>query len=266
MLKTRILTALVMAIIGLAILFLSPAWLFAALAALLLLGLGGWEGGRLAGLPDRLQALAFAATLLGLGVALLLLGTAQLHQTLLELAALFWLILLLWLARPQASARRITVKLCALGAILLAAWLAMVLLHQGSAWLVLMLVLIIAGADIGAYFTGRALGGPKLAPRLSPGKTLSGAAGGLLTAALVAAGVAWLLPQAPFGVALSALIGLSLGLLSIGGDLFISLLKRQRGLKDTSALLPGHGGVLDRFDSLGAALPFFALAWLWWGP
>jgi phosphatidate cytidylyltransferase len=134
-----------------------------------------------------------------------------------------------------------------------------------SPWLVVMLLILIAAADTFAYFTGRHFGGPKLAPRISPGKTLSGAAGGLIGAMVLTALSAAALPDSPFTPLTGALLGLGLGMISIAGDLFISLLKRQRALKDTSALLPGHGGILDRFDSLVAALPFFALAVALWG-
>ena len=257
------LTALVMAGVGLVVLFLAPPLLFAVLAGTLLLALGGWEAGRLAGFDPSRQAPVFAALLVGLGAWLLLLGNDELNRVLLLLAALLWLVLLCWLMRPALGAGLRAVKLLVLGLILLAAWLAAITLQLGSPWLVLMLVIIIAAADIGAYFTGRSLGGPKLAPSISPGKTLSGAIGGVVAAAAVAAGAAMMMPQAPFPPAPAALVAIVLALLSIGGDLFISLLKRQQGLKDTSALFPGHGGVLDRFDSLGAALPFFALAWLW---
>lgn len=265
MLKTRALTALLLAGGGLVLLFLAPPPWFAALTALMLLGLGGREAGRLAGFDNPGPAIAFALLLLLLAAALYLLTTPPVQHLLLLSAALLWLILLLWLAQPQAGRQQQNLKLLILGSILLAAWIAAITLQQSSPWLVLMLVVIIAAADIGAYFTGRALGGPKLAPSISPGKTRSGAAGGLIAAAAVAAAAAILLPHSPFKPALAAVIGLILALVSIGGDLFISLLKRQRGLKDTSSLLPGHGGILDRFDSLGAALPLFALAWIWWG-
>ncbi len=264
MLKTRVITALLMAAIGLVLVFLAPAPVFAILVALLLLGLGGRESARLAGYAETWQALAYAALLLTLAGVWLLAGSPA-AQPMLGAAAALWLALIWWLTRPQAGHRQGVLKLVVLGAVLWTAWLAAITLQQASPWLVLMLVIIIAAADIGAYFTGRSIGGPKLAPAISPGKTISGAFGGVLAAAAVAAGAALAVPQAPFSPAPAALIAILLALLSIGGDLFISLLKRQRGLKDTSALLPGHGGILDRFDSLAAALPFFALAWLWWG-
>ncbi|MGY6553479.1 MAG: phosphatidate cytidylyltransferase [Wenzhouxiangella sp.] len=265
MLKTRFLTALVLAALGLLLLFLAPPPWFAALTALLLLGIGGREAGRLAGFDDERRCALFAGLLLAIGAALYGFASTQSQQLLLVFAAALWLVLLLWLTRAQAGRDQIGIKLFVLGSILLSAWVGAISLQLGSPWLVLMLVVIIAAADIGAYFTGRAIGGPKLAPSISPGKTRSGAIGGLLAAAVVAAIAAAVLPQAPFTPILAATIGLGLALVSIGGDLFISLLKRQRGMKDTSALLPGHGGVLDRFDSLGAALPLFALAWMWWG-
>ncbi len=265
MLKTRVVTAVVMIAVALAALFLAPPPLFATLSGLLLLGLGGWEAGRLAGIDATRQAPVFAAVLLGVGAGVFLLADATVYHGLLLLGALAWLLLLSWLTRPLAGSALRTVKLGLLGTVLLGAWLAMIMLQQSSAWLVVMVIVIIAAADIGAYFTGRTIGGPKLAPSISPGKTVSGAVGGLVAAAALAALAAVVIPGAPFGPLPAAVIGTTLGVLSIGGDLSISLLKRQRKLKDCSAVFPGHGGVLDRFDSLGAALPFFALAWLWWG-
>ena len=253
-----------MAAIGLVLLFLATPPVFAVMVALLLLGLGGREAARLSGYSEHWQAAAYVALLLTLAGAWLLTDVVPTQPVLLAAAAL-WILLILWLARPRAGQHRKWLKLMALGAVLWAAWLAAITLQQESPWLVLMLVVIIAAADIGAYFTGRSIGGPKLAPAISPGKTISGGVGGVLAAAAIATGSATVLPQAPFAPASAALIGAVLALLSIGGDLFISLLKRQRGLKDTSSLLPGHGGILDRFDSLGAALPFFALAWLLFG-
>ena len=265
MLKTRVITALVMAVIGLSVLFLAPPLLFTALVALLLLGIGGWEAGRLAGLASDAAACAYAGLLLLVGLVLFLSLTPALVTGVLLGGAVLWLGLLFWLSSPTAGRDQCRLKLLLMGGVLLSAWLAASTLQAGSPWLVLLLVLIIAAADIGAYFSGRTIGGPKLAPAISPGKTRAGAIGGLLAATGITALAVMVLPDIPFSPALAAMIGLALAALSIGGDLLISLLKRQAGIKDSSALLPGHGGVLDRFDSLGAALPFFALTWLWWG-
>jgi phosphatidate cytidylyltransferase len=263
-LKTRFLTAVAMAAIGLGLLFALPPALFSLAAAILLLGLGGREAGRLAGLPKPTQWIMFAAALVLMALPLHLLLKPEQYLAPLSLTTAAWLVLLLWLRAPHFGGKLRVLKLAALGVILLGAWFSVSLLQSHSPWLVLLVVSIIAAADIGAYFSGRAIGGAKLAPSISPGKTRAGALGGLLAATLVSGVAALAFPQLAFSTGLAAAVGLVLAAVSIGGDLLISLFKRQQGLKDSSSLLPGHGGLLDRFDSLGAALPFFALAWLWW--
>ena len=119
-----------------------------------------------------------------------------------------------------------------------------------------LLMLTIMASDIAQYYTGRALGRRALAPRISPGKTVEGAIGGLVAAALVmAAAGRWWLPSMP--TALALILGLVVGVLGIIGDLFESSLKRGAGLKDSSSLIPGHGGVLDRIDALLFAAPVY---------
>ncbi len=118
---------------------------------------------------------------------------------------------------------------------------------------VLFLVLVVWASDIGAYAAGRLFGGPKLAPALSPGKTWSGSAGGLLAAMLVGAVAAGLLAPASWGRA--AAIAALLGVASQAGDLLESGIKRHFGVKDSGRLIPGHGGLLDRLDGLLAAAP-----------
>jgi phosphatidate cytidylyltransferase len=122
--------------------------------------------------------------------------------------------------------------------------------------IVLWLVLLVIAADVGAYFAGRTVGRRKLAPRVSPGKTLEGALGGLLLVALVA----WV-GAAHFGLPPAAVVvfGCAVGIFSIIGDLTESMFKRAAGLKDSGILLPGHGGLLDRIDSVTAAAPLYAL-------
>ena len=269
MLRQRVITALILAVVGLSALFLLPPPAFAVAAAGLLTGAGGWEAARLAGLDARAQRIALALVLLGICLALLLwLPSTAAHWVMLTACAI-WLVNIAWLARPALGrgdrTAAIAGKLVVLAIILAGAWLALAWLQSSSPWLVVMLLILIAAADTFAYFTGRHFGGPKLAPRISPGKTRTGAAGGLAGATALTALSAFVLPDSPFTPAAGALVGLGLGMISIVGDLFISLLKRHRELKDTSALLPGHGGVLDRFDSLVAALPFFALAVVLWG-
>jgi phosphatidate cytidylyltransferase len=121
---------------------------------------------------------------------------------------------------------------------------------------VLWLVLLVVAADVGAYFAGRALGRRKLAPRISPGKTWEGVGGGLVLVALVAVcgALHFRLP------ALAAVaFGCAVGIFSVIGDLTESMFKRAAGLKDSGAWLPGHGGLLDRLDSVTAAAPLYAL-------
>ena len=141
---------------------------------------------------------------------------------------------------------------------LLPAWYAVQRLFadtNGSS-MFLWVVAIVAAADIGAYFTGRSLGRTKLAPQISPGKTREGLLGGLVAAALVGAAGAQLfgLPPVPFLFA-----GAVIAMISVVGDLTVSAFKRTAGLKDSGWILPGHGGVMDRIDSLVAALPLFVL-------
>jgi phosphatidate cytidylyltransferase len=122
--------------------------------------------------------------------------------------------------------------------------------------IVLWLVLLVIAADVGAYFAGRSLGRRKLAPRVSPGKTLEGALGGLLLVALVAWGGAAHFDLQPLA---GVIFGCAVGIFSIVGDLTESMFKRAAGLKDSGVLLPGHGGLLDRIDSVTAAAPLYAL-------
>ena len=276
MLKSRVFTALVLAVIALCAIFLLPPNAFTLLLAAILLGIGGWESAALAGLNQTPGRIGWIVFLLFCGAGLIVLLHLPVAIPLLfGLATLGWCLLLLWLANiewGQAHADRFQpVKLIIGGLILLPAFAAISWLQFSSPWLVLAIILVIAAADIGAYFTGRRLGGPKLASKISPGKTWSGALGGIVLAALICMLVIWQLPDSPVGgtpigawmLAIFAVAGALLAILSIGGDLTISLMKRHRGMKDTSTLLPGHGGLLDRFDSLAAATPAFALI-IWW--
>jgi phosphatidate cytidylyltransferase len=141
------------------------------------------------------------------------------------------------------------------------AWLSLYGLRSGAdgSWWLLLLFLIIWAADTGAYFIGSKWGKRKLAPAISPSKTIAGLLGGLLAAVVVCVAAASMIPAIEAVSLQLAVLALVTALVSVGGDLFISLHKRISGLKDSGALLPGHGGVLDRLDSLLAGAPFFAL-------
>jgi phosphatidate cytidylyltransferase len=150
--------------------------------------------------------------------------------------------------------------------VLLPAWVALVELLYTSVdgrKLLLLALATVWAADVGAYFAGRRYGRVKLAPRVSPGKTWEGVIGGIVCAALAAAAGAAILGHA---VAPALPLGMSVAAISVVGDLTVSMFKRNRGLKDSGNLFPGHGGVLDRVDSVTAAAPLFVLeaGWLGW--
>lgn len=176
-------------------------------------------------------------------------------HALLLAALLLWSLALLWLWRGWQL--HPAVKAIAGIIVLPAAGVALGKLHQLAehGLFVLFVLLLVWSADVGAYFAGRALGRRKLAPAISPGKTREGAVGGVLLAAMVAIAQAHYFDPANWAAWLVA--GLLVAVMSVIGDLVESLLKRQAGLKDSGHLLPGHGGLLDRLDSLLAAAPVF---------
>ncbi len=265
MLKIRIVTALGIGLVAFIVLFVLEAAAFRlAMAALLLLG--SWEFARLAALGSVARWLLLAVQTLLLGLALINWASlATLALPLLAAACLSWCLMLLRLISfhtentPGLNYRMLSF-FSALAAVSFA-WFALCWLRDQprGEWLVLLLLFIIWAADVGAYFAGRALGRHKLAPSISPGKTREGLLGGLLLALLAAQLLAhfsatFIAPSWPLVV-----ITLVTALLSAGGDLFISIHKRTAGVKDSGHIFPGHGGVLDRFDSLLAGAPFFAL-------
>lgn len=261
--QQRILTALVLAPLAIAaILWVPTAWLAILVGLVLMLGL--WEWTRLIGLQSPLARLATLSA-----NALLMAALAwswHLALAVVVLGALWWLLAIVWLGHGAFLARRgkrsLALKLVAGSLAVVPAWAALLMLHAdpalGPRWTLLALTLVWA-ADSCAWFAGSRWGRRKLAPTISPGKTWAGFYGGLsgsFLLALLAApalGVGWL--QLPA----LALLALLTALFSVFGDLFESLIKRHAGSKDSGALIPGHGGVLDRIDSLLAALPLFLI-------
>lgn len=260
MLRQRIVTAAWLAPLMLAGLFGLSGGGFAVFTAAIVL-LAAWEWTNLAGVTETKWRLALLA---GLGLLMLLLWAigAVLAAWPLWLAVGGWLANLYWVTRyPKHSEQwRSTGMRLAMGLwVLLPAWVGFnVLRDTGGVWL-LYVLLLVWGADIGAYFTGRAWGKRKLAPAVSPGKSWEGVAGGVgVTVLLALLFTLWQGLEAAAGLGL-VLVTVVVTLVSVLGDLFESMLKRYRGIKDSSSLLPGHGGVLDRIDSLTAAVPLFAL-------
>ena len=263
MLKQRTLTALVLAPLAIAAILLLPTWGFAVLiAAMSLQAL--WEWTRLAGIAH--QGLRIGILVLN-ALLLWLLWTQRAEPfawVVIAAGVAWWVLALAWLRNLSFAAaptpENAAIKLAAGELAVLPAWLALVHLHgdapSGHAWSLLAVMLVWA-ADTGAYFVGKRYGNAKLAPRVSPNKTRAGAWGALLVGGIVAlVGSAWLGARGGMLVALLALAFITV-LASILGDLVESLLKRQANVKDSGALFPGHGGLLDRVDSVFSAIPVF---------
>ena len=269
MLKQRIITALVLLPIALGGFFLLDGGTFALFIAAVVT-LGAWEWARLAGLGAQPQRIAYAG-----GVAALLYGLYLLPALapLLLLAAVLWwgAATLLVLNYPDSSRYwgGLPGKLLIGLLILLPAWQGLVLLKQWpqANGLIIAVMVLVWGADIGAYFSGKTFGKRKLAPRVSPGKSWEGLYGGLAASLLITLLVGLQQGWSVTGLLLAMAGAAVVVLISVVGDLTESMFKRQSGIKDSSNLLPGHGGVLDRIDSLTAAIPVFAtLLWLsGWG-
>lgn len=266
MLKQRILTALALAPLALVGLFGLSGGGFAAFTALVLL-LGAWEWARLSGFDDVKSRLLYTG---GLGVLLLIAWWAgwNMARWPLWLGAIGWIANAWWVLRYPGSTdqwQSRSVRLAMGGWVLLPCWVGFYQLRQdGSEWLLFVLLLVWA-ADIGAYFSGRRFGRRKLAPQVSPGKSWEGVYGGwVAVAVLVFIYALWLALDLRQTLAL-LVVALVVAFISVVGDLLESMLKRFRGLKDSSHLLPGHGGILDRIDSLTAAVPLFALIRPWLG-
>lgn len=271
MLKQRIITALVLVVLFLGLLFLVPIQWFAITVAAIIL-LGGWEWANLSNLNRALRFVFLAL----LGAALV--GTADyvfqmdfarpdLEHTrqILAVACGWWALAFLWVQGYPASAmlwgNRWVRGLIGL-VVLVPAWLSVVILRglDHGAWMVLFVVAVVVFADVGAYFVGRKFGKHKLAREVSPGKSWEGFFGGLGACLILALGVSVLFELPLKNTVLFSFGVLVTALASVIGDLVESMFKRHRGIKDSSRILPGHGGILDRLDSLTAALPVFTMA------
>jgi len=263
MLKTRVITALLLVAALALILFAMPplaaVLTFAAVAAL-----AAWEWGGLMK-QDQPARVMYAFVLL-LFCWQLTVAAPELVPGLLGLSAAFWILAVpLWFRYKWTLAGNDFFGYLIGALVILPTWAAMVALHAVSTWLMLAVMALVWIADISAYFAGRAFGQHgkhKLAPTISPGKTWEGVAGAVVGVLVYGGMVLAFSPlgeKIPFAWPLLGLLLILLTAVSVMGDLFESLLKRQAGIKDSSGLLPGHGGVLDRIDALTSTLPLAAL-------
>lgn len=246
------------AVVALAVALLPAPWMAAFFIAIGIVAIYEWA--KLSGVESRAGHTAYVAAAIALAATLWLLPAAW-NAALLAVCG-FWMLAALVVLGYPASAALLRIRSLALLAGLVAivgAWLAVVSLKTSSAsghWLVIWLIAAAALADTGAYFAGHRFGRRALAPRISPGKTWEGAAGGVLAA------LAWGVCGALFfGGALGAWLALAalLAVAAILGDLLESTLKRCRGVKESGSIMPGHGGALDRIDSALASAPACAL-------
>ena len=266
MLRARVMTALILAPMALVVLFVLPATGFAiAIGGIVLVAACEWI--RLCGgfqPVTRMLLLAGFAAFLGAAYSL----PALLIPNVLLLGLLFWLVAFFFVARYPISRSRLgreKTKLLFGLLVLVPAYVALLYLrrHPLGDVLIALLIGVIWSADVGAFFVGQRFGRSKLKPAVSPGKSWAGVVGGIgfALAIAVVAGF-WeesrLMMTTRAWLVLLAISALTV-VFSVLGDLFESLMKRERGVKDSSSLLPGHGGVLDRIDSLTAAAPVFAL-------
>jgi len=252
--KKRVATAAVLVAVLLGVvLFLPPIATVIALTVLVLAG--AWEWSAFLKPTAIWQRVGYVVV-----VAVLLHLVWKFSQTegglklIMQVAAVWWVVALGWV---MFAPKRVSILVAAIAGVLalVPAWIALIRFRldfaQGAEWVLFALVLVQV-ADIGAFFAGRRFGRHRLAPNVSPGKTWEGVAGGIIASALVA-----VFGSARFGVPLIQFLPLCLAVVafSIVGDLTESLLKRFAGLKDSGRLFPGHGGVMDRIDSVTAAAP-----------
>jgi len=266
MLKTRVITAIVLLAV------LLPVTLFAPLAAFgvlirVVVAFAAWEWARLLN-AGKVGSIVYAAVV---SAAIVFGSRVEAPRALFQAAAVFWVVAgpYVLLRKPALGKGSWRAFLLVVGLVIFAAsWHALIVARAMGVAFVLSLLLVVWLADIGAYFAGKAFGRHKLAPAISPGKTWEGAVGGWVAVMVVSLVATLLHAFEPtlfstlferVGVVRELFALTVLVAFSVVGDLFESLLKRQAGVKDSSGLLPGHGGVLDRIDALLPVLPLAML-------
>ncbi|MFT5506067.1 MAG: phosphatidate cytidylyltransferase [Gammaproteobacteria bacterium] len=266
MLKQRIITAVILLFVLLAIVFYaSSAYVFIFFS--LVFGIGCYELQMLTARAGRLMAAIFAGLLALMFWQSISFIDAEIQYIQVIYGVFIWLAGLLFVLTYRSSGQRSLFRkfvLFLMGFSML--WVSMhavvyiLSVLDDGVWLLLYMLSLVAVADIGAYFSGKQFGKRKLAPQISPGKTWEGAIGGLLANLVWMSLIyqitdGWEIPMGLFYVS-----GISVSIISVCGDLFESILKREAGAKDSGTILPGHGGVLDRIDGMIAAVPFFTIS------
>ncbi|MDH3589268.1 MAG: phosphatidate cytidylyltransferase [Gammaproteobacteria bacterium] len=257
-LRQRFATAMLVIVPLAAIIFFTPRIYGVLLLSFMVLA-GAWEWGGFFPKMNKPLRVAYVA-LIGIGMLIAWFGGGTAVMPVLWVAMVWWLFAFAWVLRFPTP---VPVLLVLFGGlfVLVPGWLALARLHMqlGPQWLTFFFF-VIAAADTGAYFSGKAFGRTRLAPKVSPGKTWEGALGGLVFVLLIAvAGAYWFGWSPIFMISLC----LAVALASVIGDLTISMFKRHAHLKDSGSLFPGHGGVLDRIDSMSAGAPLFVIGLGW---
>jgi phosphatidate cytidylyltransferase len=259
MLKTRIITALISLVLISVVLFALPAQYAEWLIGLLLVA-GAWEWSGFLKMTNSATRGAYTA-IVAAGLLLIYIVVPEQTLLVLQIACVWWIVAFLWTFMFPTEIPMPVRWICGL-LVIIPLYAALILLFRLGVDYLIFTLLIVWAADAGAYFAGKMFGRVKLAPAISPGKTWEGVIGGLLLVGALAAAVAiW--RDLPIGVFLPFCLGVAA--LSVVGDLTVSMFKRTAGVKDSGSLFPGHGGVLDRVDSVAAAAPLFALGLGWLG-
>lgn len=259
MLKTRIITAVISLILIAVVLFALPLHYAEWLIGLLLVA-GAWEW---TGFLDTSSFVvkAIYTVVVAIGLALAHFAGPEQTTTILQVACAWWFVAFLWNLRfPTAIPA--PVRWLAGLLVIVPLYAALILLIRLGVEYLIFTMLIVWAADAGAYFAGKKFGRVKLAPAISPGKTWEGVIGGLLLVGVLALATAI---ARDLAVAVFLPFCLAVAAISVVGDLTVSMFKRTAGVKDSGTLFPGHGGVLDRIDSVAAAAPMFALGVGWLG-
>ncbi len=266
MLKQRVITAVILgAAIVLSVFKLPNHWLALLFAIITLLG--AWEWANLVEPNNLIRRIIYVVFMAALLLVTWLFAESQHIRIILFVAGLWWALVVMLLAVfesnwLQASWLQYLLEFSGF-IVLVPAWLALTILHKQGPIILMYLLVLIWVADIAAYFVGKRFGKTKLAPELSPGKSREGLWGALAASVIVAMVGVYLFELSKNVWFYFGCLCLLTALISVVGDLYESLLKRKAGVKDSGVLLPGHGGVLDRIDSLTAAAPGFALGLYW---